>query len=390
MQFKEWTYGGIRSFRREYTPMSFLGYHGRLQVVDAQGMRFLFDLEGRLKWVAVQEGERWPGAGTALRRTLGNHWLIYEQGVYDAAFALTGRYYIPRPLLAAQVKARLSGFDLLASRVGVHGFQGLASQAMELWRLLGGTVPVLPPECSSVDYDVVPLFVTRGCLHNCSFCSVKSGIGLERLKWHEIVKQIEGLARYLGTDSINYNSLFLGQNDALAADPALIIGAASEAFHRLGLGRSIMRGSNLFLFASVDSLLDAPDHLFLQLDALPYEQVHINVGLESFDQETLERLGKPVTGAMVMAAFRRGLDLARGSVRLRFSFNVVTGPGLSEAHHRRLEEELMALDGPTSRCTIYVSPLLGHGWRDGELRRRVLGLKAASRLVLHLYQMVPL
>ena len=357
--------------------------------MEAQGRRFLFDLAGRLKWVASQDEERWPGTQALLRRTLGNRWLLYDGRGYDAARELTGRYYLPQPLSTATVEARLGEFPGLAGSLGLPGFRGLASQAAELWRVLGGTVPVLPPECLKVDYDVIPLLITRGCLHNCGFCAVKSGVELERPSMRELKAQLEGLARLLGPDLANYNSLFLGQNDGLAAEPSLLLEVAQAAFHRLGLGRSTVEGSHLFLFASPDSLLAAPDRLFLGLESLPFQRVFINVGLESFHGPTLEGLGRPVPASRVEGAFRRGLELASPSRRLSISFNLVIGPQLPGEHLRSMEEQLSRAPA-SAACTIYISPLLGHGWREGELRRRILRLKACSRLPLRLYSIVPL
>jgi hypothetical protein len=54
----------------------------------------------------------------------------------------------------------------------------------------------------------------------------------------------------------------------------------------------------MFLFGSVDSLIQAQAPLFEKLNNLPF-YTYINIGLESVDQPTLKLLGKPLIESSV-------------------------------------------------------------------------------------------
>ena len=86
-----------------------------------------------------------------------------------------------------------------------------------LHRIIGATLPVLPPETIDVDYEVIPLILTEGCAYNCRFCLFKTTGGFRVRSPRNIAAQIRSLKDFYGADLINYNSLMLGQNDALAA-----------------------------------------------------------------------------------------------------------------------------------------------------------------------------
>ena len=64
----------------------------------------------------------------------------------------------------------------------------------------------------------------------------------------------------------------------------------------------------LFLFGSVDSLLNSQNQLFEKLNHLPF-YIYINVGLESIDPSTLKFLGKPLNEPTVLEAFQKMLDI---------------------------------------------------------------------------------
>ncbi len=390
-----------RRYRTSYEPISAITFYGSLHQIDFDGYRFLFDLEGRIKWIAPLKADLWPGPENYLRRTLGNKWLLYESGAYAGVYELTGRYYLPVPLAgpwspwqdmrAGEKLSRLTNLLEEASQAyPVAGARQLNFLARQLAGILKGTVPVLPPDAIKAEYDLIPLFVSRGCVHNCSFCSVKAGGDLEIVSDNELKCQIKEMKSFLGADMANYNSVFLGQNDALAAGAARAAETASLAYDSFGIGSSIMQGTNLFLFGSVRSLLMHGLDDLLELDKIPYSKVFINLGLESFHENTLERLGKPLSSLEVLQAFDKGLELARRGRKLNVSFNFVIGKDLPNGHLQTMEKYLSSISLPPDRCTIYISPLQHEKWRPGELMRQVMHLKAKSRLRLHLYCIVPL
>jgi hypothetical protein len=133
----------------------------------------------------------------------------------------------------------------------------------------------------------------------------------------------------------------------------------------------------------VDSFLRAEEGLFEELNRLPF-QTWLNLGLESVDQETLNRLGKPLKAEKVEEAFDRMLAINRQYDRLEVTANFVIDPGLPPAHWESLER--LTCEGfphSSDKGAIYLSPLKPEG--RSELRRRFKELKMKSRLPLYLY-----
>jgi hypothetical protein len=119
------------------------------------------------------------------------------------------------------------------------------------------------------------------------------------------------------------------------------------------------------------------------LNRLPF-QTWLNLGLESFDQQTLNRLGKPLRAEKVREAFDRLLTVNRHYKRIEVTANFIIDPDLPPAHWEALER--LTREGvpfPGDKGAIYLSPMNRTG-RD-ELRRRFKDLKMKSRLPLYLY-----
>ncbi len=386
-----------RDFSHDYEPVSVLTFHGRLQQLDYRGYRLLLDLEGRIKWIEPLRAGLWPGPSSALRRTMGNRWLLYDSGAYQDVFELTGRYYFPIPFGqegaafgtadSGKLRKVLALVDEAAVRFGFPDSAELGFQAAKLRSILKATVPVLPPDTICIDYDILPLMLTRGCVHNCRFCAVKTSAEIETVGQEEFRAQVDGLTKWTGRDLNNYQGLFIGQNDALAAGQRCLMQAAEHACGSLPCDR-------LFLFGSVASFmeragLDQPPSSALEaLARLPFKEVVVNIGLESFHQGALDYLGKPVKAADVRQAFRQGLELAAKHDRLKISFNFVLSKALSRDHMDLISQELAGAP-KGSGCRVYLSPLLSESWRPGQLKRMLFRLKGLSRLPVFAYFLVP-
>ena len=50
----------------------------------------------------------------------------------------------------------------------------LHERSQKLNEIIGGRVSVLPPDTRHVDYEVIPVMISDGCLYHCDFCCVKS------------------------------------------------------------------------------------------------------------------------------------------------------------------------------------------------------------------------
>ncbi len=118
----------------------------------------------------------------------------------------------------------------------------LAERAAQLTALLNGSVSVLPPDSRHVDYDCIPLNIADGCLYHCSFCRVKSNQDFQVRSSQDILDQLTKLKDFYGPDLRNYNSLFLGQHDALNCGCDRIVCAALQAYELLDFKRSYLEG----------------------------------------------------------------------------------------------------------------------------------------------------
>lgn len=70
-----------------------------------------------------------------------------------------------------------------------------------------------------------------------------------------IREQIRNLKDFHGCNLQNYNALFLGNHDALAAGADRVCMAASDAFKAFDIGNANIGDPRLFVFGSVDSFL---------------------------------------------------------------------------------------------------------------------------------------
>ena len=118
-----------------------------------------------------------------------------------------------------------------------------------------------------------------------------------------------------------------------------------------------MKGPALFLFGSVDSLINSEDFLFDCLERLPFS-TYINIGLESIDPPTLADIGKPLDKAEVCEAFNKMLEINATHKNIEITANFVIGKGLSAEHYQSFIE-LLQHAPVTSRKkgVVYLSPL---------------------------------
>lgn len=344
-----------------YDKLSYPIRYGAYSEILSGPFVFQFNLNGEIKHIQCKRGcamepTEW------LKRTVGNDWVYYSSGGYNGAFDAVGEYYVPcftypsnsvlggNPFKSGildvtdvQLKKTLEQVASLAARekhpelqmflkaVYKNDPRNLQTRAEAFHRMIGGPISVLPPDARHVDYDVIPITISDGCLYNCRFCTVKSGKGFKRRSQENIREQIRQLKSFYGRDIHNFNSIFLGQHDALHAGLDPIALAAEEAYDAFDFDSSHIKGHRLFIFASADSLLQAPDALFSYLARSPYD-TYINIGLESVDDATLKRLGKPLTSAKINEAFSRSTDINRSYPGVEVTVNFLYGDEFPETH----------------------------------------------------------
>lgn len=397
----------------KYTKMSYPVFTGIFTEVETKQHLLHFNLNNEIIR-ARGKGSNWPHPHEWLKRNMGNDWIYYSTGGYTGVFEATGEYYLPN--LPYKTNGMLGGSpfqdctlqELISSWPGclqniLHNEQNipenvisfleealannndrLQQKADTLFGLCGGRSTVLPPDARHVDYNVIPLTVATGCLYKCRFCEVKNKLPFVSKSPTEIDRQLDGLKSIYSKDLHNYNALFLGEHDALNAGAEILLYTLESAEKRLNLSKSHIDGCSVYLFGSVSSLKNTPDHFFKSLEHLPY-QVYINIGLESYDQATLDLLGKPITSDQVAEAFARIQDINDQFTRTEITANFVLDEELPETHIPAfLELVRESLPRVKSKGCVYLSPL-----KFGQpSRSKTFGfnrLKVLSRVPTYLY-----
>jgi hypothetical protein len=401
---------------RTIAKASFPLRYGTYSEIRTADYEFIFNLNGEIKFIRGLDAG-WPHPAEQFKRTDGNDWVYYtvgDRGGENGVISWMGEYYLPclpypsnpvweinyfsnpsamnafgawSQLYADLYMAQKERFHARARHfidtVLANNDKVLHERSRELHAAIGGKVSVLPPDTRHVDYEVIPINIADGCLYHCRFCCVKSSVPFQVRSESDIAEQIRRLKLFYGRNLENYNGLFLGGHDALAAGESLIVAAASEAHRDFGFGT---RATNpfLFLFASVDSLLDSKARLFETLDHLPF-YTYINVGLESTDPATLKHLGKPLTESRVLETFRKMIHINESFENIEITANFVLGEELSDAHYGALKDLLR--DAPANsrgRGGIYLSPL-----KDNPKKRELLPLvkeiQSCSKIPVFMY-----
>lgn len=365
------------------------GLYGEIRTRE---FAFHFNPTGEIRYIRGLT-QAWPHPWEWLKRTWGNDWVYYTVGLDWGQGRIKdwmGENYIPclsyesnairevSPYTEPGVSTAFSAWsmvystlccssldavpekikDFLALVIQKNEDSALIEQTKRLHDIIGGRVSVLPPDTRHVDYEVIPLNIADGCLYRCTFCSVKTGNVFKARKREAIAKQIDELKNFYGTNLQNINALFIGDHDALAAGVDLISFAAEKAYEEFQFENHIGGKSSAFLFGSASSFLKTDEGDFKRLNELPYK-IYINLGLETFDELTLQQLGKPITSEMVTQSLQKMITINGTFSNIEVSANFLLGTTFSDAHHDALIKNLSDLpDGSGSSGCLYLSPLV--------------------------------
>lgn len=407
-----------KQFPKDIIKASFPMRYGKYSVIQTPEYEFLFNLNGVIKFIRGLNLKNWPILAEQLKRTDGNDWVFYSVGDESGdkgVISWMGEYYLPclpypsnsvweisyfskshaMNALASlsQLYANLFGVRRDGLSPAVRDFIDLVvdndegvlhERANKLFSIIGGRVSVLPPDTRHVDYEVIPLMIADGCLYNCKFCCVKTGLQFQARSSNAILEQIEQLKNFYGRNLENYNALFLGNHDALAAGEELICMASTASFEAFGFEKSDSRTPKLFMFGSVDSLLKSGSGLFDKLNNMPF-YTYINIGLESVEAPTLSYIHKPLDPSKVRDAFRKMLEINSAYANIEITANFLLGEPLSPEHYQSLAKLLR--DVPASsrgKGAIYLSPLMDSP-KKRELLPKFLEIKKQSKLPVYIY-----
>ena len=374
---------GAREFLKLSVPMR----HGRYHEIRTSKHLVQFNLNAEIKYIQGRHRD-WPHPSEWLKRTMGNDWVYYSVGSYNDIFDIAGEYYFPclsydenpffrhSPFASPSVREALSGLNPLFEKLNtlsrldlpppLKAFfrkaaatngAALKHRSERFHRILGEKITILPPDTRHVDYTVIPVVIARGCLYHCGFCRFKTRDTFTPLSKDAILTQMQQMKAFLDRDLPNYNAVFLGQHDALLAGKELLIFAAENACDIFEFHRSYLKDAWLFLFGSVDAMLKAEESLFESLNRLPY-RTYINLGLESFDPETLAWLKKPVDVSRVKEAFLRMLEVNQRYPNIEVTANIVLGKRLPPDHLPSLLNFTQnTMNRSFGKGALYFSPL---------------------------------
>ncbi len=370
----------------KYAKLSYPIHCGVFTEIASDSFVLHFNLKGEILR-ARGKGADWGHPHEWLKRTQGNDWIYYSTGGYAGVFEAIGEYYLPnfdyptnnllggRPFTESTIsRLKNSWYQLLTelaeslndAQEPVHRFLKkaltntpacLAEKAKKLQEIFGGRISVLPPDARHVDYNLIPLTIAQGCLHKCRFCKVKNASSFSIKTTAEIAEQIGRLKKLYSEDLPNYNALFLGEHDALQAGCELICFSIEEAYRQFGFADSHITEHMTFLFGSATSLVNSPEQLFMNLEKLP-GMYYINIGLESADQESLDKLGKPISVGLVQEAFRRMQEINDRYNSIEVTANFIMDDQLPANHYPKILKLIRErLVHTKPKGSIYFSPL---------------------------------
>jgi hypothetical protein len=138
------------------------------------------------------------------------------------------------------------------------------------------------------------------------------------------------------------------------------------------------------MFGGAHTLLEAPESLFATLNKLPFENIYINVGLESAHRPTLDELGKPQTGRDVRRAFRLLQRLNLEYDKINISCNFLIGDDLPPEHTESVRALLASAETRMSKGTAFISPIEGQSTHR-QTRTEFTKIKLAAKMPVYLY-----
>jgi hypothetical protein len=226
---------------------------------------------------------------------------------------------------------------------------------------------VFPPDTSELIYEVLPVFVQRGCRYKCSGCSINSSVNYTMSELG-VERQLRFLQEnYPNTTEVS-NGLLIAGEDPLMLDSSFLLKVMQRAESKFVLSRNPkplhvnkLQDYNdaegfAYAFASFGSLMGKTVEELVELREAGLRR--LNVGLESVDSRVLQRFPKHTLDQVIS-----GLEKVR-EAGIPTSVNVVAGFGeeFDEEHLVRTAEFLrkVGFDG-----RVFLSRYKDKGGRFG-------------------------
>ncbi len=395
----------------EYTKVSYPVKYGIFSRCETSDYVFEFNQNHEIRHAKARNGS-WRNPVEWLKRTAGNEWIYYSTGGYAGVFEAIGEYYLPNLMYTTNSLLGGKPFEEKAIKnivknwhdILMHHFpaylpepfmkwfntiekqtpEKLKQKADHLFDITGSRVSVIPPDARHVDYNIIPVSISDGCLYKCRFCKIKNHKTFTKRTQQDINRQIRQLRQIFNRDIINYNALFLGEHDALNAGKKIILETVKNAGSAFDFKSSYMKNNYIFMFGSADSFLNAEESTFTDLNTSGFK-TFINIGLESYDQTTLDLIGKPVTKNKVGSAFKKFQEINHTYENIEITCNFIMDESLPDSHHKALMELIReSADRIQPKGNIYLSPLK-FGAPSREMLYDFYKIKALSRFPTFLY-----
>ncbi|GAB6888006.1 hypothetical protein JCM13304A_15040 [Desulfothermus okinawensis JCM 13304] len=386
---------------------------GLFTLVETREARLFFDLNGEIKFIHGLT-PNWPHPNEFIKRTKTNDFIYYSSGeYYGGIYDATGEYYVPcfmypsNNLWKKDIKKvidmgkslwkktmgnlrKISIYEIPSNmrtrieKIRYIDERYLEKRAAQLQGIYKTHISVLPPDTRHVDYDVIPIIISDGCLYHCKFCRVKSKDKFSERSKKDILEQIISLKEFYKDDIKNYSSIYLGLHDSLNCSFETIKFAIENAREILCLDSSYVRDKSIFIFASVHSFLNTKDFVFEYLNTISDTKVYINIGLESVDDKTLNILGKPIDSLSVKQSFEKMVYINKNYLNIEVTANFILDLSFSREHFESLIHLIRdSVKKPYYKGTIYLSPLKNND--KMALLKKVMELKRQSFLPMCLY-----
>ena len=311
----------------------------------------------------------WPHPLEWIKIGLGGTKTYYSTIAYGDIAALFQQHYIPicekypqiapykNPFEAKVIKDVLTQVNNLPIFFKEMGLPEIGDALLHwkvfyisgLFKILKSRVSILPPDAMICDYQVFPVVISTGCLHNCGFCTVKDGTEFNMRPIKEILWQIKELKNAIKKELSQIKGIFIGNLDALSCDDNLIFKTIEEC------KKHFPSVKNFFLFGSVTSFLKKDEAFFKELDDFLLN-FFINIGIESLDEQTIKLLKKPEKTKDIINAWHKANYLNRQLLYTEITTNFIISENLRKAHLDKLIH-ILALEQTFPKGTIYLSSL---------------------------------
>ncbi len=211
-----------------------------------------------------------------------------------------------------------------------------------------GSVPILPPDC----YGSLLIQVTRGCSYNqCRFCTLYGDREFEVLSDEKLSQHIQKVLEFQRGALDRWNSIFLGEANALCLDHNLLIQKIEliqDAFKRTSNAKA---SQTLYSFDDA-SAPKRTSTQFKELHARGLKRVYI--GLETGEWKLRKGLLKPGDET----SFRKKIEgLKEANISVGIILLAGVGGREHEDSHMEASTELLKSLSLDMEDYVYISPL---------------------------------